>query len=261
MDLEDLTHAPVFDIETEEFLGYVIGTVVDPGRQRLLGVVTRTRFARPKMLAPADSIHLLHRDGVVIRKKGFRWLPMHRTIWAAARAQKKTGSLPVVLNKETVGSVVDCTATDDGRITHLMIQRGMIGKPVRVRRDKVTKVEDGVVHLAPDAFDKPKPRSQPKAKESAGGFVDEAAALFGQTLAKAAHKVKNGARSGLAGKPAPWTIEDANGRVLVERGEPLTHKALAAEAARGRTGELTGAVAGGALGRSLAKRRKKKYSR
>lgn len=258
MDLEDLQHNPVFDMETEQFLGYVIGTVVDADRTRLLGIVTRTRFARPKMVAPAESVHLMHHDGVIIARSGFRWLPLQKAIWRASRRQRKAGQLTATCNGETVGAVFDCAVRDDGRVTHLLVQRSIMGKSVRVKRDKILKIEDGVVFLADDALEPPrtkKPKEETLSRES---FIEGAAAMFGKTLAKASHRVKTGANIGLTGKPAPWTVTDDDGNVLVKEGKPLTREALAVEAARGRTSEVTGAVAGGALARSLAKRRKKK---
>ncbi len=91
-----------------------------------------------------------------------------------------------------------------------------------------------------------------------GGMMDEMAGVFGKSLARAAQSAKKSARATLLGKPAPWTIQGDDGRVLVAEGKPLTDAAIAAEASRGRSAALSGAVAGGALGRSLAKRRKKK---
>lgn len=258
LDLEDLVQKPVFDIDNERFLGYVIGSVLDSERTRLLGIVTRTRFGRPKMVAPTSSIELLHADGLMVNKAGFRWLPLQRQIWSAARAQKKTGALAAVCNEETLGSVVDCTVNEDGLITHLIVQRGMVGKTRRIRRDKVLAIEEGVVLLADDALAERKPKTKPAARPKTTGLIDSAAAVLGRTLAQATHQAKKGARSSLIGKPAPWSVTDETGSILVAEGEPLTADALAAEASRGRTGELAGAVAGGALGRSLAKRRKKK---
>ncbi len=257
MDLEDLQHNPVFDLENEQFLGYVLGTVVDADRTCLLGIVTRTRIARPKMIAPAESIHLLHDDGVIITKSGFRWLPLQRALWRAWRAQRRAGQLSAVCKNEKVGVVFDYGVAEDGRITTLLIQQGILGKSVRVRRDKVTKIEDGVAYLAADALAPKKPKKTPETA-AAGSLVDDAATMFGKTLAKASHKLKLGARSGLVGKPAPWTITGDDGGVLVKEGRPLTAEALAVEATRGRTAELAGAVAGGTLGRSLAKRKRKK---
>lgn len=242
----------MFDINSEQFLGYVVGTVVDRERERLLGLVTRTRFARPKMAVPVSSVHLFHEEGIMIERSGFRWLPLQTDMWLTARSNKKAGPAEAVLGGETVGTVVDYTVNDDGRVTHVIIQRGLVGKLLKVRRDKVIEIEENVMTLAHDALAQPKPKAR-----TGGGFVDQAAAIFGRTLAKASHRVRTGARSGLLGKPAPWTIKDGEGHILVKEGMPLTPEALAAEGSRGRTGALTGAVAGGALGRSLAKRRKK----
>lgn len=257
MDLEDLLNRPVFDINSERFLGYVVGTVVDADATRLLGILTRTRFARPKMVVPFASIHLIHEDGVLIERSGFRWLPLHRALWSAARQWKQRGHMPALCRKETVGTLVDFAVNDEGLVTHLLLQRGMVVKTLRIRRDKILGIDEGAMRLADDALAKPKPKPSKKAVAGAqsGGFVNEAAALFGKTLAKASHRAKSGARSALVGKPAPWSINDDKGTLLVNEGEPLTPAALAAEAARGRSGTLAGAVAGGALGRSVAKRR------
>lgn len=256
MDLEDLAHRPVFDIDSEQFLGYVVGTVIDADRTRVLGIVTRTRFGRPKMVVPTSSVHLVHDEGIMIEKTGFRWLPLHRKIWQAWRFHRKMGQLKAMCAGKAVGVVVDYSANDEGEITHVIVQRGMIGKTLRIRRDKVLDVEDTTMRLADDALAKLK--SKPKAAHPSRGLIDGAAALVGRGLAKVTHRVKTGARSTLVGKPAPWTIKDEKGHVLVDKGDPLTPEALAVEAARGRTGTLTGAVAGGVLGRSVAKRRKRK---
>ncbi|RJQ54441.1 MAG: hypothetical protein C4521_06315 [Actinobacteria bacterium] len=254
MDLEDLTRKPVFDLETERFVGYVVGVVLDPQRTELLAVLTRTRFARPKMAVPIGSIALMHKEGVMIEKRGFRWLALYPSLWRLARRQRKEGFLVAACRGEQIGSVVDYSVSAQGRVTHLIVQRGMIGKTRRIRRDKVRAIEDGTVLLADDALQTAKPKKKPL---SAGGLVASAAVLLGRGAAQAAHRVKSGTRSGLLGKSSPWTIQGEDGRTIVSEGKPLTEEALAAESARGKMSELAAAVAAGSLGRAVAKRRKK----
>ncbi len=257
MDLEDLNHKPVFDLATELFVGYIVGTVVNEDRTEMLGILVRSRFGRPKMLAPISSVALVHDEGVMIEKSGYRWLPLCWKIWRAWRRQRRSGMLRAEHQGELVGNVVDYRASKDGRITHLVIQRGMMGKTLKVRRDNVVAFEEGTFVLAAGVLDESKAKPKKKA-EASDSVVDAAAVLLGKSLARASGRVKSGARSSLLGKPAPWPIRDREGRVALAEGKALTEEALALEAARGKTAELAAAVAAGSLGRSVAKRRKKR---
>jgi len=187
--VNELVGMPVFDCENEEglFLGYVLRTLVNREKTKILGFVIRTRIFRPKRAFPFEALRWIDDEFLLVETKQVKWLPRHRELYKVYVEEKQAKLLDAVEGGALVGKVTDFVAEGStGEIVKVEIDPGVLSRLINIPRGDIVTLTEHTAVLRNGALSDAKKLTRKPARP----LLERLAVKTARGLATVTHKAK-----------------------------------------------------------------------
>jgi uncharacterized protein YrrD len=185
----DLVGMPVFDSEDEAglFLGYVLRTLINQDRTKVVGFVIRTRIFRPKRAFPFEALKWIEDEFFLVETAKVKWLPRQRELYKVYVEEKQDKPLEAVEGDTVVGKVTDFIFdSSTGEIVKVQIDRGLLSKLINIPRDDIITLSEDAAVLREGAISEAKKPTRKPAEP----LLERLAVKTARGLATVTHRAK-----------------------------------------------------------------------